>query len=106
MPWTGSSEWAEYTNSQSHYTAAEGKQKRAWIRGVLDELRPKTVLDVGANTGEFSAIAAGMGADVVALERDADAAERIAQMSTAKGLNIQTIHADLARPTPAVGWDN
>jgi len=106
MPSTGSSEWAEYTNSQSHYTAAESEQKRAWIRAVLDELMPETVLDVGANTGEFSAMAAGMGAEVVALERDADAAERIAQMSTAKGLNIQTVHADLARPTPAVGWEN
>jgi SAM-dependent methyltransferase len=106
MPWSASSEWAEYTRSQSHYTATESEQKRAWIRGVLDELRPETVLDVGANTGEFSTMAAEMGAEVVALERDVDAAERIAQMSTAKGLNIQTIHADLARPTPAVGWEN
>jgi SAM-dependent methyltransferase len=106
MPWSASSEWAEYTRSQSHYTATESEQKRAWVRGVLDELRPETVLDVGANTGEFSTMAAEMGAEVVALERDVDAAERIAQMSTAKGLNIQTIHADLARPTPAVGWEN
>src|SRR5215469_2342744 len=106
MPRSANSEWAEYMSSQSHYTAAESEQKRTWIRGVLDELRPETVLDVGANTGEFSAMAAAMGAEVVALERDADAAERIAQMSAAKGLNIQTIHADLARPTPAVGWEN
>jgi FkbM family methyltransferase len=73
---------------------------------VLEELRPATLLDVGANTGEFSAMAADCGADVVALERDADAADRIARMSAANGLNIQTIHADLARPTPAVGWEN
>ena len=105
-PRSASSEWAEYTNSQSHYTAAESEQKRAWIRGVVDQLRPETVLDVGANTGEFSALVAEMGAQVVALERDADAAERIAQMSAARGLNVQTIHADLARPTPAVGWEN
>ena len=106
MPKSANSEWAEYTSSQSHYSAAESEQKRAWIRGVLDELRPTTVLDVGANTGEFSAMAAVCGAEVVALERDADAAERIARMSAAKGLKIQTIHADLARPTPAVGWEN
>lgn len=105
-PKIASSEWAEYTNSQSHYTAAESEQKRAWIGGVLDQLRPETVLDVGANTGEFSAMAAELGAMVVALERDADAAERIAQTSAVKKLNIQTVHADLARPTPAVGWEN
>jgi SAM-dependent methyltransferase len=106
MPKSASSEWAEYTSRLSHYSAAESEQKRAWIRGVFGEVRPSTVLDVGANTGEFSAMAAECGAEVVALERDADAAERIVQMSTAKGLSIQTIHADLARPTPAVGWEN
>lgn len=106
MPKSANSEWAEYTSTMSHYSAAESEQKRAWIRGVLEELRPGTVLDVGANTGEFSAMAAEVGAGVVALERDADAAERIARMSVAKGLKIQTIHADLARPTPAVGWEN
>ena len=51
-------------------------------------------------------MAAELGAEVVALERDADAAERIVRMSAAKKLKIQTIHADLARPTPAVGWEN
>jgi SAM-dependent methyltransferase len=101
-----SSEWAEYTSTMSHYTAEQSEQKRTWMRGVFDALRPATLLDVGANTGEFSAMAAESGADVVALERDADAAERIAQMVANKKLNIQTIHADLARPTPAVGWEN
>ena len=107
IPKSANSEWAEYASSQSHYSAAESEQKRArWIRAMLDDLRPATVLDVGANTGEFSVMAAECGAEVVALERDADAAERIARMSMAKRLKIQTIHADLARPTPAVGWEN
>jgi len=106
MPKSASSEWAEYTSSQLHYTAEESEQKRRWIRGVLEKLRPAAVLDVGANTGEFSAMAAECGGDVVALERDADAAERIARITVAKDLKIQTIHADLARPTPAVGWEN
>jgi SAM-dependent methyltransferase len=106
MPKSANSEWAEYTISQSHYSSAESEQKHAWIRGLLAEMRPATVLDVGANTGEFSAMAAEFGGEVVALERDADSAERIARMSAAKALKIQTIHADLARPTPAVGWEN
>jgi SAM-dependent methyltransferase len=106
VPRGKSSEWAEYTQTISHYTTEQSEQKRIWIRSVLEELRPSTVLDVGANTGEFSAMAAETGAEVVALERDADAAERIAQTSAARKLKIQTIHADLARPTPAVGWEN
>jgi SAM-dependent methyltransferase len=106
VPKSANSEWAAYTSTNSHYTAEQNEQKRTWIRSVLDELQPSTVLDVGANTGEFSALAAHTGAEVVALERDVDAAERIAQMSSARNLKIQTIHADLARPTPAVGWEN
>jgi hypothetical protein len=54
----------------------------------------------------FSALAAEHGALVVALERDAAAAESLYRMTRDSKLEIQTIHADLARPTPAVGWEN
>lgn len=106
VPKQARSEWAEYATTMAHYSAEETEQKRVWMQRVLEELRPEHVLDVGANTGDFSALAASAGAEVVALERDAEAAERIVRMSKAKGLAIQTIHADLARPTPAAGWEN
>ncbi len=67
---------------------------------------PKRVLDIGANTGEFSALAAAAGAEVVALERDPAAADRLFAMASERNLSIQTIQADLARPTPAAGWEN
>jgi 2-polyprenyl-3-methyl-5-hydroxy-6-metoxy-1,4-benzoquinol methylase len=73
---------------------------------VLDEAQPKRVLDVGANTGEYSAMAAPMGAEVVALERDCAAADRLFRMSRDRGLNVLTLHADVARPSPAAGWEN
>jgi hypothetical protein len=61
---------------------------------------------VGANTGEFSALAATLGASVVALERDAAAAERLFRRAQAQQLEILAVHADLARPSPAAGWEN
>jgi len=100
------SNWSGYTNSLTHYTAEQSAAKREWVRTALAESQPKRVLDVGANTGEFSALAAELGAEVVALERDAASAERLFLMSRDKGLAIQTIHADIARPTPATGWEN
>jgi SAM-dependent methyltransferase len=108
MPQRGnsSSSWADYTGTRTHYTKGQRDQKAEWVANVLDDLRPERVLDIGANTGEFSSLAAERGARVVALERDADAAERLFRMSRKKRLNIQTIHADLARPSPAVGWEN
>ncbi len=106
MKQSAASEWSEYTATLTHYSSEQAATKKQWVSAVLEELQPKRVLDVGANTGEFSALAASKGAEVVALERDASAADRLFVMSREKGLNIQTIHADLARPTPAVGWEN
>ncbi len=106
MPEYTGSEWSNYTATLTHYTAQESAQKLDWVRKVLEEVRPARVLDIGANTGVFSALAAQHGAEVVALERDAAAAERLYRMSCNSKLSIQTLHADLARPTPAVGWEN
>jgi SAM-dependent methyltransferase len=99
------SDWAEYQSALTHYAAEESAQKRRWVEQVLGDLEPKMVLDIGANTGEYSALAARSGAQVIALERDAAAAERLFVRSRADGLAIQTIHADLARPTPPAGWE-
>jgi len=106
MPEYAGSEWSNYTATLTHYTAQESTQKLDWLRNVLEELKPARVLDIGANTGVFSALAAECGADVVALERDAAASESLYRMTCNSRLSIQTIHADLARPTPAAGWEN
>jgi len=106
LPRDAASEWSSYKSTLTHYTAEEAAAKYAWVQGKLEEHSPRRVLDIGANTGEFSALAATCGADVVALERDGPSADRVFNMARAKELSIQTIHADLARPTPAVGWEN
>jgi 2-polyprenyl-3-methyl-5-hydroxy-6-metoxy-1,4-benzoquinol methylase len=116
MPSHEGSEWDNYTKTLTHYSAQESAQKMDWVRKVLEDLKPERVLDIGANTGVFSALAASNGARVVALERDAAAAESLYRMSrkmsasseggTVQTSYIQTIHADLARPTPAAGWEN
>ncbi len=106
VPASGRSEWSDYTATLTHYTAEESAQKLAFVRDVLEELKPARVLDIGANTGEFSALAARSGAQVVALERDAAAADRLFLRTQAQGLDVLTVHADLARPTPAAGWEN
>lgn len=102
----GVSEWSEYTGTLTHYTAEQAEAKRAWVEQQLAALKPRRALDIGANTGDFSALAASHGAQVISLERDATAADRIYQRSLAQKLDIQTIHADLSRPTPALGWEN
>ena len=105
-PGTKSSEWSDYRTQLNHYTAEQSSDKQKWVREVVENLRPTRTLDIGANTGEYSVLVAETGAEVVALERDAASADKIFRVSRARKLPIQTIHADIARPTPAVGWDN
>ena len=110
MPEIASSEWSDYQGTLTHYTPGQSRQKLGWVRRAIESSRPASVpwrvLDIGANTGEFSALAAEMGAEVVAIERDESAADRLFRMARQRNLSIQTIHADIARPTPAVGWEN
>jgi SAM-dependent methyltransferase len=107
VPHSASSSWSDYQGTLTHYTAEQSRQKLEWVRHTIETARPQRVLDIGANTGEFSALAAGINAtQVVALERDIASADRLFVMSRRRGLPIQTIHADIARPTPAVGWEN
>jgi len=101
-----SSDWSEYQATLTHYTPEQSHEKLEWVRRTLETAQPDRVLDIGANTGEFSALAANMGIEVVALERDQAAAGRLFAMARERSLPIQTIHADIARPTPAVGWEN
>jgi SAM-dependent methyltransferase len=106
MPESASSDWSHYPDTLTHYTPEQSRQKLDWVRHAIETAKPARVLDIGANTGEFSALAAGMGADVVALERDAASADRIFRRARERKLPILTVQADIARPTPAVGWEN
>jgi len=105
-PLSASSNWSDYPRTLTHYTPTQSRQKLDWVRQALVSTQPASVLDIGANTGDFSALAASLGANVVALERDQPAADRLFRMARQRNLPILTIHADLARPTPAAGWRN
>jgi ribosomal protein L11 methylase PrmA len=80
--------------------------KREFVTRALSEIRPARVLDVGANTGVYSRIAAEAGAEVIAWDTDAQAADLNWKTARERSLAILPIVADFARPTPAVGWNN
>ncbi|MDN3920961.1 class I SAM-dependent methyltransferase [Roseateles violae] len=99
------STWSAYTGNRDHYADAELEAKRRAIASIVAEGRYACVLDVGANNGEFSRLAAQHGArQVVALDNDLNALDVLHRDSRTAGLPIQCLHADMARPTPATGW--
>ena len=73
---------------------------------ALERCRPAHVLDIGANTGTYSLMAAETGAKVVALDSDAAAIEALWEMAARENLAITALVANIARPTPAAGWRN
>jgi SAM-dependent methyltransferase len=100
------SRWSNYPESASHYSAEDHKQKHAFVKRALVQAAPRHVLDLGANTGVYSRLAASMGASVVAWDTDVAATERNWQQAFEERRQVQAVIADAARPTPAAGWRN
>lgn len=100
------SRWSNYTASASHYGEEDHAAKMTFVSRTLKSIQPSHVLDVGANTGTYSLIAAGCGADVVAWDTDVSATELHWQTAFRDRLPILPLVADFARPTPAFGWRN
>jgi SAM-dependent methyltransferase len=53
------------------------------VKGLLEEFRPETVIDLGCNSGKFSVLAARLGSRVCALDNDEGALEVFYQQLTA-----------------------
>jgi 2-polyprenyl-3-methyl-5-hydroxy-6-metoxy-1,4-benzoquinol methylase len=100
------SRWSLYTESACHYGTVDHQAKQQFVRNTLNSIRPTHVLDVGANTGVYSRIAAECGSQVVAWDTDVSATELHWQAAARDKLAIQPLVANFARPTPAVGWQN
>ena len=100
------SKWSDYPTAAEHYSEKERQQKQEFVGRAMQSLRPGSVLDIGGNTGQYSRIAAGVGARVVAWDTDVASSDRSWRDSRAAGLPILPLVADVARPTPAVGWCN
>jgi 23S rRNA U2552 (ribose-2'-O)-methylase RlmE/FtsJ len=79
-------------------------QKEEIIKKWLSDARPKTVIDLGANTGRFSLLAAKEVEQVIALESDYNCVDAIENTINKEALkNIMVMQMDLAETTPNFG---
>jgi SAM-dependent methyltransferase len=102
---SGASRWAAYTTNRAHYSTDELNLKRDFVRQALGIAAPEVVLDLGANTGEFSELAAN-GARVIAVDIDEQSVSGIAARAGERKLDIHPLVGNLTQPTPAEGWKN
>jgi SAM-dependent methyltransferase len=101
-----SSTWSDYAETATHYSDEDHTRKRRFVTEALAAARPARVLDVGCNTGVYSNLAADAGAEVVSIDTDLQAVDRLCASLKGSGKNILPLCVDLARPTPAAGWEN
>lgn len=99
------SDWANYQNGPSSYSSAEFADKESAVQRILADLQPRNVMDLGANLGRFSLMAADLGAKVVAIDSDVASIERLFHLAREKGADVLPLVGDLGRPSPALGWN-
>jgi hypothetical protein len=98
------SAWTGY-RADNTYSDADDDAKRAFVEGALAAMRPATVWDLGANDGAYSRIAAAAAEHVLAVDSDhatVDALYRALRDAGEK--KILPLVADLANPSPGLGW--
>lgn len=100
------SRWSGYTDSADHYSGEDQKLKKNFVRDALGAAQARHVLDLGANTGVYSRMAAEAGADVVAWDTDLEASSENGRQAREHHLAVTALVANPARPTPAAGWRN
>ena len=102
----GQTSWANYYEGNS-YQEAGLEQKKAIVGEFLDVMNPKTVWDLGANTGIFSRIAADRGAFTLSIDNDPGVVEaNYLQVKREGETNLHPLLIDLANPSAGIGWAN
>jgi len=101
-----SSTWTDYAETATHYSDDDHARKREFVSHALAAAKPSRVLDVGCNSGAYSRLAAETGAEVVSIDTDVETVDRLVTSLQGSGKKILPLHVDLARPTPATGWEN
>jgi SAM-dependent methyltransferase len=99
------STWTDYA-TDCHYAPEADAAKRAAVQAMLERYRPRQVLDLGCNTGEYSRIAAGLGARVLAADADHDAVELLYRGLRERPAAITPAVVDATNPGPAIGFMN
>lgn len=98
--------WTDYYASNT-YSDETTEHKQRLVVEYLDQIQPKMLWDLGANTGVYSRLAARKTNSVVAYDMDWACVElnfRTCKESGAR--NVLPLCVDLTNPSPGIGWAN
>lgn len=81
--------------------------KEQLVRDFLSLTEHKTILDLGANTGEFSLLAAQTTEKIISADFDADCINHLYNQTKQNKIKIIfPLVINISNPTPAIGWAN
>jgi hypothetical protein len=99
-------EWSEYYKD-TNYSQEAMFHKKKLVDDYIEEAKPNTVWDLGANIGIFSRIASNKGIYTVSFDSDPSVVEKsYLQVKNYKERNILPLCVDLTNPSPSIGWSN
>jgi ribosomal protein L11 methylase PrmA len=98
--------WSNYY-SDAYHTKTYLKEKKEIVKSYIEKVKPNRVVDLGANDGEFSKIAAASSKVVLAFDSDPYCIEECYNYTKINNIqNLIPIVADLTNPSPSIGWAN
>ena len=107
MTWNeDNTEWGDYY-SDTNYTEKSFEEKKQFISLAIDQVKPKLVWDMGANTGVFSRLASTKGINTISYDIDPLAVEKNYLLSSQNSeQHILPLILDLTNPSSGIGWNH
>lgn len=103
---TKENKWGNYYQ-ESILSQEYLEEKQVILNNWLSKINGETLIDLGANTGKFSLLAAQYFNHVIALESDIDCVKQIQKSIKSNGIfNVDTVWSDLTQPNAGLGWAN
>ncbi len=96
--------WKNYLLDRSHYSREALGDKTRAVEQFLEEVKPKAVLDLGCNRGEYSLIAARKKILTVGVDFDEACIDSLYTAAFNEKLPLLPLVMDLALPTPEAGF--
>ncbi|OGG09829.1 hypothetical protein A2154_00460 [Candidatus Gottesmanbacteria bacterium RBG_16_43_7] len=102
----GDMHWSTYYDSLS-YSPEAFRSKNMIFDKYLKLALPESLIDIGANTGHFSKIAAKKGIFTIALDNDPVVMDCLYQECQINNIrNLMPLVVDITNPSPDLGWEN
>lgn len=104
----GKTEWGDYY-SNTNYSTRSMEHKKELVCQFLQKssIKPRKIIDLGANDGEFSRIATDYAETVISYDIDEVAVEKnYIQLINNREDKLLPVVQDLVNPSPAIGWAN